>query len=135
MAMSALKRRVQEEVIQVLGPVYGTQPKRLTWDEDDGTWVAIKSVPVPPRMTDNGRGVIDVLILVPPAYPQIPPDGFYCDRTLRIKNYFHEGWRDQHYPQWQQDLLSRNWQWFCAHAHRGDIGSTWRASTNVKQGD
>lgn len=122
-------------MIHVLGPVYGSEKNRLTWDTADGTWVAIKRVAVPPRLTNDGRGSVDVLILIPPAYPQVPPDGFYCDMALRIENHYFKGWRDQHYPQWQQDLLSRNWQWFCAHAHQGGAGSTWQASANVKNGD
>jgi len=133
--MPALQRRIQDEVHHLLAPVYGTERGRLTWDETDGTWVAMKQVPVPSRMTNDGRGIIDVLILVPVAYPQVPPDGFYCDLPLRITNYFHAGWRDQHYPLLQQKLLDEGWQWFCAHAHQGSGGSMWRASANVKQGD
>ena len=134
--MSALKRRVQEEVFQVLAPVYGDRQGRLTWDETDGTWVAIKQVPVPSRLTNDGRGVIDVLIMIPSAYPQVPPDGFYCDLQLRVEARFHKGDRpDQHYPHLTQVLLQQGWQWFCAHANYSDIAGKWHPTGNVTQGD
>lgn len=134
MGETALLRRVRDEVFHVVAPQYGTEPGRVTYDQKEGLWVCVKRLPVPPRLTNTGDGLVDVLMLVPMAYPQVPPDGFYCDKGLKIRNHYFEGWRDKHYPEWQRQLLDNGWQWFCAHAYNVQ-NATWRPSSHPAQGD
>lgn len=133
--MSALMRRVRDEVFQIVAPEYGTEPDRVTYDTAEGTWVCVRNLPVPPPLTRNGNGLVDVLLLVPPYYPQVPPDGFYCDQNLRIKNHYMLGWRDKYFPQLQQDLVKQGWQWYCAHANPHLNSAAWRTTSNPGRGD
>jgi len=132
--MSALKRRVQEEVFQVLAPVYGDRQGRLTWDETDGTWVAIKQVPISPMLTQGGRGLIDVLVLIPQEYPHIPPHGIYCDMLLKPIGHFFIGWKDFHYPELQHELANRGWMFFCFRINEAQEAG-WRPTNEVGRGD
>lgn len=132
--MSARLRRVKSEVFDLIAPEYGTHQGRISYDKQDGTWLSIKQLPVPPSLTNNGDGRVDVLVLIPPAYPQIPPDGFYCDSNLRIRAHYYSRWRDRHYPQLQSELIKKGWSWFCAHAHHRSF-SAWRPSNNIAEGD
>lgn len=134
MAENALLRRVRDEVYTVIAPEYGTEPDRVTFDQQEGLWVCVKKLPVPPKLTKSGDGQVDVLMLIPMAYPQVPPDGFYCDAGLRITNHYFMGWRDKYYPEWQTELIKGGWQWFCAHAHNV-TNSTWRPTNLPDKGD
>jgi hypothetical protein len=134
MGETALLARVRAEVYEVIAPEYGTAPGRVSFDEKEGLWVCVKQLPVPPALTKNRSGKVDVLMLVPMAYPQVPPDGFYCDMGLNITNHYFLGWRDKHYPEWQRELLQNGWQWFCAHAHNVNQ-SGWKATNSPKRGD
>ncbi len=134
MSQTALLRRVKDEVFTVIAPEYGTEPDRVTFDTQEGTWVCVKQLPVPPSLTYNGDGRVDVLMLVPMAYPQVPPDGFYCDAGLKITNHYFRGMRDKHYPEWQQQLIAAKWNWFCAHAYNVQH-STWRPTNRADEGD
>lgn len=133
--MSALKARVEAEVHRILGPVYGDRPGRLDYDKSAGTWVLIRQVDVPRKLTKDGTGASDILILIPPAYPQVPPDGFYCDQGLKIANHYFQGWRDKFYPDRQQELIKQRWNWFCIHVHDKGATSGWRATGDIKRGD
>lgn len=133
--MSALQRRVRDEVFSVIAPEYGTEKGRVTYDTEDGTWVCVKNLPVPTRLTKNNSGVVDILLLVPPSYPQLPPDGFYCDQNLRISDHYMLGWRDKYFPELQRNLVEQGWQWFCAHAYTAMNAAAWRPSGNPVQGD
>jgi hypothetical protein len=70
--MSALKARVEAEAHRVLGPVYGDRPGRLDYDKSAGTWVLIRQLPVPPKLTSDGKGLSDILILIPPILKCLP---------------------------------------------------------------
>ena len=134
MSETALLRRVRDEVYTVIAPEYGTEAGRVTYDTEEGLWVCVKQLPVPIALTKTGDGLVDVLMLVPKAYPQVPPDGFYCDAGLRITNHYFMGWRDKYYPEWQRQLIEGGWQWFCAHAHNVH-NSTWRPTNTASAGD
>lgn len=132
--MSIFKNRVQDEVIQVLAPVYGDRPGQLTWDERDGTWVAIKQVPVSPTLTRDGRRLIDVLVLIPKEYPHIPPHGIYCDLSLECIGGFFVECENFHYPELQRELRDRGWAFLCFRISEVQ-GVGWQPSDTVNRGD
>jgi len=133
--MSALLKRVETEIFDLIAPEYGTVEGRVTYDTSKGTWVCVKDLPVPPSLTRDGEGCVEILLLIPDAYPQVPPDGFYCDQGLRIQNHYYMGFRDKYYPHLQQKLIDKGWQWFCAHANYAFNMSSWRPSSLVHEGD
>lgn len=133
--MTALLRRVRDEVFTIIAPEYGTEPDRVTYDTEDGTWICVKNLPVPPRLTRTGSGEVDILLLVPPSYPQLPPDGFYCDQNLNIHDHYMLGWRDKYFPALQGKLVEQGWQWFCAHAYTPMNAMAWRPSSIPLRGD
>ena len=59
--------------------------KRVDWGylSSGVIWVIIYDFPLPPGY--NYR-TTDVMILLPPNYPQTPPDWFYVDHNLRLAN-------------------------------------------------
>jgi len=57
--------------------------KSAEFDDEDGSWVVIKDFPLPPGYNYERT---DVLVLLPPNYPQTPPDWFYVDDNLRLAN-------------------------------------------------
>lgn len=129
-----LLRRVRDEVRDLLLPPYGTSPDRVSFDSKNGTWVCVKQLPIPQRLTHSGDGRVDILLLIPPTYPQTPPDGFYCDLNLNLKDHYYSSWKDIHYPNQQRQLVKKGWRWFCAHPQRDDY-SNWRPSNLLNQGD
>ncbi|MCU0464103.1 MAG: hypothetical protein MUF38_06000 [Anaerolineae bacterium] len=131
---TALLRRVRGEVRDLLLPIYGMQPHSVSFDTKNGTWACVKQLPVPQRLTHSGDGRVDILLLIPPTYPQIPPDGFYCDFNLNLKEHYYPSWKDTYYPDQQSQLVKNGWQWFCAHAHHSR-NSYWQPSTQTHQGD
>lgn len=132
---SALLRRVEREVRELILPEYGTFEGRVTYDTGEGKWLCVKHMPVPKDLMTNRDGQVSLLLLIPEQYPQVPPDGFYCDQGLNIQNHYFVGFRDKYYPELQQTLIQQGWQWFCAHASHFRSTSNWRASATPGEGD
>ncbi len=70
------------------------------------TWVIAKAVPLPEGWN---RPRTDVLVFIPPGYPQVPPDNFYVPAGLRLAsggtpNSFQPGNRTHGGEQW--DMFS-----------------------------
>jgi len=51
----------------------------VRFDELRGDWVIVPRFPLPRRW---GIAAAQLLVLIPPAYPYVPPVGFYLDRHL-----------------------------------------------------
>jgi hypothetical protein len=66
-----------------LAAVHYSQSKRASYDDEAGRWVIIHDFPLPRGYNYSST---DVLILLPPNYPQTPPDWFYVDYNLRLAN-------------------------------------------------
>ncbi|GBC89933.1 hypothetical protein HRbin14_00665 [bacterium HR14] len=60
-----------------------SRTKEGTYDDESGAWVIIREFPLPEGYNYE---TTDVLILLPPNYPQTPPDWFYVDTNLRLAN-------------------------------------------------
>lgn len=135
--MSDTLRRIRQE-LAIIGPIYGASQHdrdRVSFDTKNGSWVCVKNLPIPKILTRDGQGLVDILLLVPPAYPNVPPDGFYCDQNLKLVGHYFQGWTDKYYPTWQKTLIEQGWNWYCMHASKVAGNQTWRPSADASRGD
>ena len=122
--MSKHGRRIAQEVM-LLAMAFG----RVNYDANRYTWVHIPSFRLPPGWK---KATTQILILLPAAYPQVGPDGFYLDQKLRDRwgrapgHYFEKGEHSKH--------ARLGWAWFCLHQEPSKRGG-WEASSNVMEGD
>lgn len=58
-----------------------SRTKSVSFDDEAGSWVVVHDFPLPKGYNYE---TTDVLILLPPNYPQTPPDWFYVDYNLRL---------------------------------------------------
>jgi hypothetical protein len=72
-----MKERIREE-IELLRKKY---PSLQNADNFD--WVMIPDLPLPGHWN---RTQTKLLFLIPPTYPHTPPDNFYVETGLRLKN-------------------------------------------------
>ncbi len=84
-------------------------------------WLMFKHFPLPPGWD---RGSTDILVLIPPGYPETPPDNFYVPNGLRLQSgavpgNFAEG----------QEVLGASWAQFSYHA------KTWIPTPDLWNGD
>ncbi|MDM7460667.1 MAG: E2/UBC family protein [bacterium] len=77
--MNARIQRIAYEV--ALAAARYSLTKSADYDDEDGSWVVIKDFPLPSGYNYERT---DVLLLLPPNYPQTPPDWFYVDDNLRL---------------------------------------------------
>lgn len=117
--MSLRKLRVQREIA-----LLKQAGMRVDWDYEEGSWVLVRDFRLPSGL---GRSSTDVLILIPPDYPNTPPNGIYVDQGLKLPSHYFEH-KGTHNP-----LGDKGWAWYCFHAE-GHTGG-WRASTRILEGD
>ena len=87
----------------------------------DLDWLKFKDFPLP---SGWDRGSTDILVLIPPGYPETPPDNFYVPNGLRLQSNavpgnFAEG----------QEVLGASWAQFSYHAE------TWTPTHDLWNGD
>ncbi|MCS7208735.1 MAG: hypothetical protein NZ874_04105 [Fimbriimonadales bacterium] len=79
-----MNKRLQRIAYEVaLAAARYSRTKSADYDDEEGSWVVIKDFPLPKGYNYQQT---DVLILLPPNYPQTPPDWFYVDDNLRLAN-------------------------------------------------
>lgn len=88
--MSWRLSRIAQET--ALAAMRYSMTKQAKFDQDNGNWVVIHNFALPSGYNFNQT---DILILLPPSYPQTPPDWFYMDPGLRRRDgrpphYFEE---------------------------------------------
>ncbi len=86
--MSWRLKRIKQEA--ALAAAQFSVSRKADVDPDAESWVVIYDFPLP-----NGFNykTTDILILLPPSYPQTPPDWFYMDPRLQRR----DGSRPPHY--------------------------------------
>jgi hypothetical protein len=109
--MNSRLRRIYEEVL-TLSRRFG----RIDWDDEDGLWVLIHQLDLPPQYHKDFTAC---LIELPVKYPDIPPKDTYVDPDLEIIN---EHYRDGRYR-------DKDYKWLCAHPQ------TWHPATPWPKGD
>jgi len=120
--MNFLQRRLALE-IAILAVRFG----EVNFDELAFSWVHILRFELP-----NGwnQTTTELLIDLPPAYPEVPPDGFYIEKNLTPLN----GHSLEHYFQ-HDEYVNRHahldWAWYCIHP----AGFSWQPSMDVTRGD
>ena len=77
--MDARLKRIQYEV--ALAAVRYSRTHSAEFDDESGSWVVIKDFSLPEGYNYE---MTDILVLLPPNYPQTPPDWFYVDDNLRL---------------------------------------------------
>ena len=95
---------------------------RVDYDDVGRNWVLVYDFPLPAGFTQPST---HVLLLVPPDYPQVPPDGLFVDKGLNLP---------RHYVQQQASnnpFGNKEWAWLCAHFPRG----SWRPAADLRRGD
>lgn len=117
--------RVQQEVA-----LLRLRFKHVAYDDLGYRWVHLPRFELPEGWSKRET---ELLVMLPPAYPQLPPDGFFLDKRLTTRrgrtpgHYFQE--QSRHNP-----YADRGWAWYCVHLSGGGRGG-WRASADVLQGD
>jgi hypothetical protein len=92
-------------------------------------WVLIPDYPLPEIYN---KGITSLLWLIPPAYPQTPPDDFFVDGDLRLKNGSNPpGFNVGPNSSSGQAPISGNWGWFSWHPEQGK----WRPAAEIEKGD
>lgn len=120
-----MNRRAQR-ILQEIA-LLATRFDAINYDDEDFTWVHIPHFELPAGWNRDTTGL---LILLPPAYPHVPPNGFYIDQRLRTRR----GESISHYFQEQgpnNPLGSKGWAWYCIHADKGN----WSPTASVFHGD
>jgi hypothetical protein len=75
--MDARLKRIHYEV--ALAAVRYSRTHSADFDDEAGSWVMIRDFPLPEGYNYE---TTDILVLLPPNYPQTPPDWFYVDDNL-----------------------------------------------------
>ena len=91
------------------------------FDDEELTWFCLHRLPLPPGWN---KASSELLILIPDAYPEVPPEKFYLDPDLRDR----KGRPPEHY--FLGELSIRDWAWFCLHFDDG-----WAPRRNMEEGD
>lgn len=119
--MDKRKQRIQQEVI-----LLARRFLEVDYDDEDFGWIRIPKFELPDGWSKRYTAL---LILLPPAYPDVPPDGFYIDKGLATKS----GKPPSHYFQGRDHnrLYDKNWAWYCIHAEKDN----WQPSANLLKGD
>ena len=87
----------------------------------DLDWVLFRDFPLPPGWN---RESTDLLVLIPPGYPETAPDNFYVRTGLRVES----GAAPGNYSE-DQDLLGESWGQFSYHADE------WAPTPDLWDGD
>ncbi len=134
--MTTRLARVRAEVFDLLAPEFGTERGRVTYDKEEGSWVCVRQLSIPPILTPDRDGRVDILLLIPPTYPQVPPDGFYCDQMLKLSGHYFMPMGFNNSSSTMQQLREAGWNWYCAHPEkRQEMSARWRPSADHRQGD
>lgn len=92
------------------------------FDREALGWLRIRRLPLPRGWN---KAASELLILIPEAYPEIPPDKFYLDPDLRDRNGHSPG----HYFK-ANELSDSGWAWLCLH-----LGNNWAPRQRIEDGD
>ena len=122
--MNTRLRRIHLEVL-ALAAQFGT----VDFDDVTGTWVLLPNFPLPPGWN---RASTRLMIYLPPAYPETPPQHFYLDRGLRdglgrAPAHYFEGTSGRIGP--DSGLAC-----YCLHSQVGSAGG-WSPSADLRRGD
>ena len=105
----------------------------IVLDEENFDWLVIPKYPMPARWKQRWTSL---MLLLPTAYPDVPPMGFY----LTIKGGLRNGQQDSHlfsgggYYEGAPDHSSQGWYWYCVHANVEGSGG-WRPSADPRRND
>lgn len=126
--MIATRIEREAELLQKrLGGRSNVRVQNLTVDGVTYSGVTVNAV----RLNDQKYGVTrgDLLILVPPTYPEVPPVGCYLNFKWKTE--------DRHFTQRAfykaPDLKGRGWYWYCVHFRNMGDGS-WLPSPDPTKG-
>jgi hypothetical protein len=99
--------RINQEILYQLIPVY----HEVDYDYEDYQWVHLSLFPLPSGWNES---TTDLLIEIPQAYPQVPPQRFYLKKGLRDQY----GRMAGHYFEESPSLnpyRAKGWAYLCLH--------------------
>lgn len=111
-----MKERIEEE-IELLRAKYPNLQHGENFD-----WIIIPDFPLQGHWN---RPRTKLLFLIPPSYPHAPPDNFYVETGLKLKN----GGDPSNYNEGAGVPVGGAWGCFSWHAEK------WQPSSSVKEGD
>jgi hypothetical protein len=85
------------------------------FDDLDGSWVWVKHFLVPPGLN---RKESNLLIILPAAYPSLPPTEFYLDEGLDVTAHYGGGRFER-----------KGWTYLCLHIKH------WKPTADIWSGD
>jgi hypothetical protein len=96
---------------------------------DSLNWVLIPEYPLPDLFN---KSYTNLMWLIPAGYPQTPPDDFFVDGDLKLKNgspapAFNAGPNSSS----GDAPIPGNWGWFSWHPHDGK----WTPTADIEKGD
>src|SRR5918999_5591654 len=117
-------QKKQERMLQIYQEVLHLARRfgKVDWDDEDGTWVLIYKLPLPPRYHKQKRHTA-CLIEIPPGYPGIPPNYVYVDPNLAITSEHYGGGLTTH--------EEKDWKWICAHLKNWQPKKPWHLGNNL----
>ncbi|MDZ4770541.1 MAG: E2/UBC family protein [Chloroflexota bacterium] len=134
--MTTRLARVRAETFDLLAPEFGSERGRVAYDTEEGSWVCVRQLTIPAKLTPDGDGKVDILLLVPTTYPQIPPDGFYCDQALRLSGHYFIPMGFNSPSSVSNQLREAGWNWYCAHPEkRQEMAARWTPYIDHRAGD
>lgn len=130
--MGSMRDRMRSEISAAAAAFSTSKRASIVAGRAGHAWVIIMDFPLP---AGYNRELADVAVLLPPRYPNVPPDGFFLESGLRrndgrIPHYFEQGFftLGQTYPP-IQNRRDENWAWACLHIRE------WRPAANFLSGD
>jgi hypothetical protein len=106
-------QRIQQEAI-TLARRFG----RVDWDDEEGLWVLIHRLRLPPQYRKRFTAC---LIVLPGDYPETQPLGTYVDPDLGIPS--------AHY--YDRDYSELGYKWICAHPKTWEPAHPWPQGDNL----
>lgn len=88
----------------------------------NGDWIIVRRWALPPGWNKDET---QVLVFIPPGYPPTPPDNFYTDHDLRLKDGRRPGNTSEN-----QRKIDRTWLMFSYHVD----ASEWTPHANLLNG-
>lgn len=131
----SLIQRVRAEIDIVLQDIGGAstrgsrvQAGRVTVGNIDYLGVIVRDLGVNP-VNFGGVMRLNVLVLLPPDYPNIPPLGIYVDRPYNAKagNFVRKGYHGA------PSLNEKGWYWFCSaigEFEQRQMRAVWKPAAN-----
>jgi len=99
----------------------------VDYDDEELLWTRISGVEMPPSFN---RKRVEILLDIPPSYPDMPPEWFHLDKELRVRGVPLEKLTTHYFPRGDYaSYASKGWAAYCVHLEN------WRPKVRIWDGD